>query len=40
MKAYGSPNKFVEKELGVAGTSRNLSTVRKIVAFASKPAGS
>jgi uncharacterized protein (DUF1697 family) len=31
---YGFPNNFVEKELGVAATSRNLSTVTKIVEFA------
>ncbi len=31
---YGFPNNFIEKALGVAGTSRNWSTVTKIVAFA------
>lgn len=31
---YGFPNNFIEKELGVAGTSRNWSTVTKITAFA------
>jgi uncharacterized protein (DUF1697 family) len=31
---FGFPNKFVEKELGVAGTTRNITTVRKIVDFA------
>ena len=30
---YGFPNNFVEKELGVAGTTRNWSTVTKIVAL-------
>lgn len=30
---FGFPNKFVEKELGVAGTTRNITTVRKIVDF-------
>jgi len=36
---YGFPNNFIEKELGVAGTSRNWSTVTKIVAFAKTAAG-
>lgn len=31
---YGFPNNFIEKELGVSATSRNWSTVTKIVAFA------
>ena len=31
---YGFPNNFIEKELGVLGTSRNWSTVSKIVDFA------
>ena len=31
---YGFPNNFVEKELGVAATTRNWSTVAKIVEFA------
>ena len=31
---YGFPNNFIEKELGVAATSRNWSTVTKIVEFA------
>ena len=30
----GSPNAFVEKELGVVGTTRNWNTVNKIVHFA------
>ena len=35
--SFGFPNKFVEKELGVAGTTRNVNTVWKIVAFAETP---
>jgi uncharacterized protein (DUF1697 family) len=31
---FGFPNNFIEKELGVSATSRNWSTVTKIVAFA------
>jgi uncharacterized protein (DUF1697 family) len=31
---FGFPNKFVEKELGVSATTRNVTTVRKIVDFA------
>jgi uncharacterized protein (DUF1697 family) len=30
---YGFPNNFIEKELGVSGTSRNWSTLTKIVDF-------
>jgi uncharacterized protein (DUF1697 family) len=33
---YGFPNNFTEKELGVMATSRNWSTVTKIVEFARK----
>jgi uncharacterized protein (DUF1697 family) len=33
---FGFPNNFVEKELGVSATSRNWSTVTKIVEFAKK----
>jgi len=33
---YGFPNNFIEKELGVSATSRNWSTVTKIVEFARK----
>ncbi|PYV38470.1 MAG: DUF1697 domain-containing protein [Acidobacteria bacterium] len=33
---YGFPNNFIEKELGVAATSRNWWTVTKIVEFARK----
>ncbi len=32
--SFGYPNKFVEKELGVLATTRNITTVRKIVDFA------
>jgi uncharacterized protein (DUF1697 family) len=28
---YGFPNNFIEKEFGVPATSRNWSTVKKIV---------
>jgi uncharacterized protein (DUF1697 family) len=31
---FGFPNNFIEKELGVSATSRNWSTVTKLVAFA------
>ena len=31
---YGFPNNFIEKELGVIATSRNLSTLNKVVAIA------
>ena len=31
---YGFPNNFIEKELGVPGTTRNWSTVMKIVELA------
>ena len=31
---YGFPNNFIEKELGVSGTTRNWSTVTKIVELA------
>lgn len=33
---FGFPNNFVEKQLGVLGTTRNWSTVKKIVEFAEK----
>lgn len=33
---YGFPNNFIEKELGVSATSRNWSTVTKIVEFLRK----
>jgi len=33
---FGFPNNFIEKELGVSATSRNWSTVTKIVEFAKK----
>jgi len=33
---YGFPNNFIEKELGVSGTTRNWSTVIKIVELARK----
>ncbi len=32
----GYPNQFVEKELGVSGTTRNWNTVNKIVGFAAR----
>jgi uncharacterized protein (DUF1697 family) len=32
----GNSNKFVEKELGVSGTTRNWNTVNKIVQAAEK----
>jgi uncharacterized protein (DUF1697 family) len=35
-RMYGFPNNYVEKELGVAGTTRNWSTVSKIVEFAAR----
>jgi hypothetical protein len=31
---YGFPNAFVEAHLGIAATSRNWSTVTKLVEFA------
>jgi hypothetical protein len=31
---YGFPNNFIEQALGVAATTRNVSTLKKIVAFA------
>src|SRR4029077_12259160 len=34
---FGFPNAFVEKEFGVSATSRNWSTVTKIVEFAQRP---
>ena len=33
---FGYPNNFVEKQLGVSGTTRNWSTVNKIVGFAGR----
>ena len=33
---YGFPNNFIEKELGVAGTTRNWTTVTKVHEFARK----
>jgi uncharacterized protein (DUF1697 family) len=33
---FGFPNKFVEKTLGVSGTTRNWSTVNKILKLAEK----
>ena len=33
---YGFPNNFIEKELGVSATTRNLSTLTKIVEFVGK----
>ena len=30
---FGIPNNFVEKELGVSATSRNWSTITKIIEF-------
>jgi len=30
---FGFPNDFIEKQLGVVGTTRNWSTVKKIVEF-------
>jgi hypothetical protein len=33
---YGFPNAFVEAHLGIAATSRNWSTVTKLVAFANR----
>lgn len=33
---YGFPNNFIEKELGVSATTRNWSTVTKIVEFVRK----
>jgi uncharacterized protein (DUF1697 family) len=34
---FGFPNKFVEKELGVPATTRNVNTVQRIAAFAQTP---
>jgi uncharacterized protein (DUF1697 family) len=34
---YGFPNNFIEKELGVSATTRNWSTVTKIVEFLRQP---
>ena len=34
---YGFPNNFIEKELGVSATSRNWSTLTKLVVFARQP---
>ena len=36
---FGYPNNFVEKQLGVSGTTRNWSTVNKIVGFAANVEG-
>ena len=36
---FGYPNNFVEKQLGVSGTTRNWSTVNKIVGFATNVEG-
>ena len=33
---FGFPNNFIEKELGVSATSRNWSTLTKIVEFVRK----
>ena len=33
---FGFPNNFIEKEFGVSATSRNWSTITKVVEFASK----
>lgn len=35
---FGFPNNFIEKELGVSATSRNWSTITKIVEFAQREA--
>ena len=35
-RMYGFPNNFVEAHLGVAATSRNWSTVTKLLVFASR----
>src|SRR5262245_2141737 len=37
---YGFPNNFIEKELGVLATSRNWSTLTKLVVFARSRPGS
>ena len=37
---YGFPNEVIEKALGVQATSRNWSTVAKIVEFAARPVSS
>ena len=39
-RMYGFPNSFVEKALGVAATSRNWSTVTKLLARATPDSGS
>jgi len=36
---YGFPNNFIEKEFGVSATTRNLSTLTKIVEFVGKEQG-
>jgi uncharacterized protein (DUF1697 family) len=36
---YGFPNNFIEAELGVPATTRNWSTITRIVEFARKEAG-
>lgn len=36
---YGFPNNFIEQELGVTATSRNWSTITKIVALARQEVG-
>lgn len=33
---YGFPNDFIEEELGVSATSRNGTTVTKVIEFARK----
>ena len=33
---YGFPNNWIEKELGVASTARNWSTVKRIITFAQR----
>ena len=38
--SYGFPNHFIEQELGVSATSRNWSTVTKIVDFARRESDS
>jgi len=37
--SFGFPNAFAEKEPGVVATSRNWSTVTKIVALARRASG-
>lgn len=34
---FGFPNNFIEKEFGVAATTRNWTSLKKLVAFASQP---